>query len=495
MGMSIRLRLTFLYLAVLAVTLLAFGVVLYVQLDRSLRTEIDRSLRAPAERDFARTGTREAGDQPGSAAPRRPFGQNGLLPGSLLGDPAIFAQIVDKQGRIIARTPSPVDQTLPPPHGTAVAHFETVTANHIPLRVYVLPLPPNLSAAGALVGFSPPISVELARALTDVDSTLERVRFVHLVGSMGALAIAGIAGWLLARGALRPIDRLTAQARDIGMRQDFSRRVRNNGPDDEVGRLAETFNSMLDSLAAAHQRVQRALEAQRRFVADASHELRTPLTTIRGNVELLALEHGSAAGDREALDDIASEAERMSRLVSNLLALARADGGMQITRRPLDLEPVVKEVVQKAHYLAERVDMRIDCSLSAVVLGDEDYLKQLFFILLDNAGKYTHAGGVVTVSCARHGNEVSVAISDTGMGIAEKDLPRIFDRFYRSDPSRHGEGTGLGLAIAHWIVDELQGRIEVRSELGKGSTFTVTLPLSATEPVEQRARLEPATAR
>ena len=471
--MSIRLRLTLLYLGVLGITLLAFGTVLYFQLGRSLRAETDRSLRARAQRDFQRND-----NDPPNPSPRRSLNLNALRLGPSLGDPAIFEQLVDSQGRVIAPASTPADQTLPRPKDVSAAHFETLTVNHVPMRVYVWPASALINSVGATEGYTPPIYVQFARSLADVNSTLDHVRFFLLVGSIGALAIAGIAGWLLARGALRPIHLLTVEARDIGASQDFSRRVQHVGPDDELGRLAATFNSMLDGLAAAHARVQRALEAQRRFVADASHELRTPLTTIRGNVELLALEHSGVNGDREALEDIASEAERMSRLVTNLLALARADGGLHIARHPVELEPVVQEVVQKGHRLAQRVDLELDCTVSAVVLADEDYLRQLLFILVDNAVKYTPAGGTVRVACLRRGHEVRIAISDTGVGVAEKDLPRIFDRFFRSDPSRHGEGTGLGLAIARWIVEELQGRIEVQSELGKGSTFTVTLPLT-----------------
>src|SRR5436305_1202410 len=178
---------------------------------------------------------------------------------------------------------------------------------------------------------------------------------------------------------------MTSEARDIGRRQDFTRRVRHDGPDDEVGRLAATFNTMLDSLAATHERVQKALEAQRRFVADASHELRTPLTTIRGNVELLCLEGGAGPDQQEALSDIASEAERMSRLINNLLALARADAGFQIPRAPVEMDAVVAEAVQKARRLSDGVHLSLGGNPPAVVQGNHDFLLQLVLILLDNA--------------------------------------------------------------------------------------------------------------
>ena len=471
--MSIRLRLTLLYTAVLALTLLAFGTVLYIQTANNQHSDIDRSLNA-----------RVQGATPISLLPVPEAADNGdpnrgLRPGTTIrflspriGDPTILVQVTDGNGQNVIAPQNLNGDTLPPPK-SLTRHFENVTVNHVPLRMLVWPIP----ADRPLQGYIPPYTALLARSLVDVNNTLARLRLLLLFGSALSLAVAAGAGWLMARNALVPITRLTSEAHDIGRRQDFKRRVRHTGPDDELGRLAGTFNAMLDGLDAAHDRLHQALEAQRRFVADASHELRTPLTTIRGNVELLLLEADGVTPDQqEALNDVASETERMSRLVNNLLALARADSGLHIPLQPVEVRPVVAEVVQKGRHLSENVDLQLGENVAATIQGDRDYLVQLLLILVDNALKYTPPGGIVAVSSCWGNGDVRITVSDRGPGIAPEDQEHIFDRFYRVDPSRHGEGTGLGLSIARWISRELGGDIELQSALGRGSTFTVVLP-------------------
>ena len=473
--MSIRFRLTLLYSAVLAVTLLGFGTFLYLRTDHNEHAQVDRSLQSiAAGLQPASLGLSSGGSAPQNPPPR-PGGEIARIAFiTRLGDPAAFVQVDDANGQIVAKSPSLGEDQLPAPKSTA-RHFEDVEANHVPLRMLVMPVSLNRGQFTLLV----------ARSLVDTSRTLDQLRFILIAGSLVCLAAAGIAGWLLARNALAPIARLTDQARDIGRRQDFKRRVEHEGPDDEVGRLAATFNTMLDSLDAAHERVRRALEAQRRFVADASHELRTPLTTIRGNVELLCLEGSAAPDQQEALADIASEAERMSRLVNNLLALARADAGFHIPRTAVAVDAVVAEAVQKARHLADGVALHLGENAPAVAQADHDYLLQLLLILLDNALKYTPSGGSVRVTSVRAGDSVRIAVQDTGPGIPPEQQQHIFDRFYRADPSRHGEGTGLGLSIANWIAGELSGRIELNSRPGAGSTFTVVLPATAPVPAPE----------
>ncbi|HLZ70451.1 MAG TPA: HAMP domain-containing sensor histidine kinase [Dehalococcoidia bacterium] len=507
--MSIRLRLTLLYTAVLAVTLLVLGGVLYFWTARSLRSEIDRSLQARSGRlAYVPSAGPRAAD--GALLLRMPplppsnCGAGTPATGSdasraarqalsflddRLGDPTILTQINDSQGNILYCSANLNGEKLPPPKPSS-RRFTTLTVKGVDLRVFVQPL--NVASRPAAGDAAPSATtsyvIQFARPLTDVEKTLGHMRFILLLGSIAALALAAGAGYLLARGALRPIDRLTMEAQRVGRKQDFKRRVAYRGPDDEVGRLASTFNTMLDGLDAAHEQQRRALDAQRRFVADASHELRTPLTTIRGNVELLSLDAPAASPDQqEALADIASETERMSRLVASLLALARADSGLHIQKRPVEVQPVLEEVLQKATWLNGHVQLDLAGSVAAKVAGDRDHLLQLFFILVDNALKYTPAGGLVTIAPSFEHGTLRVAVSDTGVGIAEADQRRIFDRFYRADPSRHGEGTGLGLAIAAWIVHELDGTIGVESRPGAGSTFTVTLPAQPSPPATAAA--------
>jgi len=312
---------------------------------------------------------------------------------------------------------------------------------------------------------------------------------VLLVGAAGVI-VALAAGWMLARTALHPIDRLAQTADAIGAARDFGRRVPvAEARQDEIGRLAMAFNRMLGELQQAHDQVATALVAQRRFVADASHELRTPLATLRGNIDLLR-QILADLGDPDAteaiiLDDVSAEAERMSRLVADLLLLAQADAGQHLTLRPVDLTEVAREAARTARLLRDDVLVEAsDLPDGLMVLGHADRLRQVFLILLDNAVKHIPPGGRVALAATRltlsatTGAPIAVIrVTDSGPGIPEAEHARIFERFYRAPGTRSGEGAGLGLAIARWIVEEHHGAILVDSAPGSGSTFTVQLPV------------------
>jgi two-component system, OmpR family, sensor kinase len=234
--------------------------------------------------------------------------------------------------------------------------------------------------------------------------------------------------------------------------------------------LAATFNTMLARLQAAFQ-------TQRRFVADASHELRTPLTSIRGNLGLLQREPPIAEADRVAvLSDLVSESERLSRLVGDLLTLARTDTGRPLRQDPVPVAPLVGDVVRRLAVLHPERTIRKDTPDTAVAKGDADAITQVLFILLDNALKFTPVEGTVAVTSAVQGNSITIMVRDTGPGISPEALPNIFERFYQGDAARAGTGTGLGLSIAKALVEGLRGAIEVESRLGEGTTFTVRLP-------------------
>lgn len=477
--MSIRLRLTLLYSAILGVTLIVFAIVVYVLLRGNLTREIDNSLRTTATATARFLGGRA--NEPDHATDRGGVARiialrNGSLPSP---SPETYLQLIDASGSVLARSSnlSNADLTLPPPHGAVNGRrFENATLGDQEIRLFNQPVPlqpPATQAAGT--GY-----LEVARPLTSITHTLDRLRIILALGVAGALFVAGAAGWALSTTALRPIARLTRAAHEIGQAQDFSSRVAYDGPRDEVGRLASTFNEMLGRLQAAYARIQRALEAQRRFVADASHELRTPLTTIRGNVELLELDEEDETGERrEALHDIASEAERMSRLVTDLLVLARADAGLHLKRGTVELRPLMEEVYRQVRRTSGGVRIELGEMAEVSVNGSADHLKQLLLILLDNACKYSPPGGVVRLSGERSHDWLRLQVSDEGPGIPKEEQERIFDRFYRLDPSRHGEGAGLGLSIARWIVSEHDGSLTVQSRPGEGSTFTIALPVEA----------------
>ena len=253
-----------------------------------------------------------------------------------------------------------------------------------------------------------------------------------------------------------------------------------------MGRLAATFNDMLDrlqsayaALQSANRRLEAALESQRRFVADASHELRTPLTTVRGNASLLRRFDALSPEDRQdAVAQIGAEAERMSRLVNDLLMLARADAGQLLERKPVALAPLIDDVAHQARVLAGgklSVSVLRLGNVDAEVRGDADALRQLLLILVDNAIKYTPAGGSVTLGLrveqtGANQQTARITVIDTGAGIPREDLPHIFERFYRADRARRAGGTGLGLAIGKWIAEAHGGTISVESSPGAGST-------------------------
>ncbi|HJQ27755.1 MAG TPA: HAMP domain-containing sensor histidine kinase [Rubrobacter sp.] len=278
---------------------------------------------------------------------------------------------------------------------------------------------------------------------------------------------------LLAGRALRPVHALTQTAAGIARSQDFGKRVPVDGRRDELGRLAETFNDMLANLEHAYR-------AQKRFVADASHELRAPLTAIQGNLELLRRHpDASRAQKEEALQEADREAHRLSQLVADLLALARADAGVPIRRQKVELDRVVLEALATAQHLAHGRSIELATLEPALIEGNPDRLKELFLILLDNAVKYTLPGEQVALTLCRQAGSAEVIVHDDGAGIAPEDLSHVFERFYRADPARTRDpgGTGLGLPIARWIAEAHGGHMELESKPATGTTVSMRLPL------------------
>jgi signal transduction histidine kinase len=313
-----------------------------------------------------------------------------------------------------------------------------------------------------------------ASSLARIDASVASFRALVVFLALSGAAFAFGAGWLLGRSALRPVTAMTETARAIAHSRSLDRRVPTPARGDELGQLAGTFNEMLDSLQGAYR-------AQQRFVADASHELRAPLTSIQGNLELLERQTNMSAEDRrEAVSEAKHEAHRLSRLVADLLALARADAGMPLREEDVELDRVLIDSVADARHLTRGHKLEVGHVEPAVVHGDPDRLKQLVLILLDNAIRYTPPNGRVVASLERNGESVEVAVRDTGIGIPQEELPRVFDRFYRADPARTRDpgGTGLGLSIARWIAEQHGGAVTLTSQPGQGTLATVHLPLN-----------------
>jgi heavy metal sensor kinase len=334
-------------------------------------------------------------------------------------------------------------------------------------HVRVLTWPLIIQDSSELVGY-----LQIASApLGTLDQALRELVVMLVPLILVAIVLSALVGVMLARRALKPIDTVIETALHISRADDLERRIVYDGPPDEIGRLVGAFNEMLE-------RLDKLFRAQQRFLADVSHELRTPLTTIRGNVDLIR-RFGS---DPDSLDAIQSEAERMARMVGDLLLLAKAEaGGLPLAYEPVELDTLLLEVFRQARVLGGGLDMKIGEEDQVTVLGDADKLKQLLLNLADNAIKYTPKGGQVTFGLAQESGWARLTVSDTGVGIAPEELPHIFERFYRVDKarSRAAGGAGLGLSIAHWIAQAHGGKITVTSEAGRGTTFNVWLPVVA----------------
>lgn len=331
-------------------------------------------------------------------------------------------------------------------------------------RVYVMSLPGSNEVVAT--------AVPLDRLDASIEAFGRLMLAVAIIGSAGTFLV----GWIIAGRATRPIGVMTDTAGAIARSREFSRRVPMAPSGDELGRLAATFNEMLASLEQAYG-------TQQRFIADASHELRAPLTLIQANLELARRPAIPPAEQAAALAEAYAETSRLARLVADLLALARADAGTPIRHEPVELDRLVMDVLGETKRLAREHRLAVDGIEPCTVSGDPDRLRQLLVILLDNALKYTPAGGRVALRLRREGDAAVIAVSDTGVGISPEHLPHIFERFYRADSGRSRDpgGTGLGLPIARWIAQQHGGSIELTSRSGEGTTAEVWLPFSMPE--------------
>jgi heavy metal sensor kinase len=461
--MSIRLRLTLWYTLVLSALLGVIGFAGFNLFAAALQDNVDRQLEETAAQVFS-VSTVSALGQVRIPVEANVFRGTGL-----------YLQVIDPSGRIVnsSQMLSGLERPLHPeaigaaPAGDMVWMRDDVYVDGAHLRVLTVPIGTPRQVLGYL---------QVGQSVESNDEALSQLTRILLLGWLAGVLLAGAGGAFLARQALRPIDAITHTALAITQSGDLSRRIRVPAARDEVGRLAGTFNGML-------QRLESLFKAQQRFTADISHELRTPLTTIRGNIDLM---RRTRVADDASLDAAQSEIDRMTRLVGDLLLLAQADAGLPIRREPVALDAVVVEVFEQMRVVAHDVNVGLACDESVTVRGDPDRLKQLVLNLVSNAVRYTPAGGKVTLGLERRGGWAQLSVSDTGPGIPPEHVPHLFERFYRVDKSRSRSeagnasalsgGAGLGLSIAQWIAHSHDGRIEVRSQVGQGTTFTVYLP-------------------
>ncbi|MGH9945942.1 MAG: ATP-binding protein [Pyrinomonadaceae bacterium] len=482
---SIRTRLTIWYLLVLALIVIAFATVIYILVERNLRTTTDENLSTAwqntagylrkeeadlfEEREFIlnqakeETENDEIVETPGTI-------ETAIAEevGSLYSREYAFI-VLDQNGNLLASTvgnPDLLNGLMNLPIGDVLVDLP---AGDDVFRVQT----GRLTLDGKSFQL---LAVHSLREQTEFLGSLKRILVITIPI---ALFLAGLGGYFLARRSLAPVVSISEQASHIGS-SNLNERLTVKNEKDELGKLARAFNELLSRLESSFER-------QRQFMADASHELRTPLSILQGESEI-AISKGDRTADeyRESLTIVHDESKRLSRIVDDLLILARGDSGqMQPVFSAVYLDEIVAESVRALSGIAEKrnVSLRFSPVSEMSFEGDETLLHRLFLNLLDNAIKYNKSGGTVSVTAKIADGKYQITISDEGAGIADKDRQKIFERFYRADKTRSRDntngtnGVGLGLSIAAWIAEVHNGLLTLEKSDSAGSVFLVTLPL------------------
>lgn len=436
--------------------MLLFGIAVYYSVSSTVTHQLDDTLRLRAETVYRNTSI----DNDGSlivATPQLDLPEDVLVQIWSRSDNLLWSS---QNIRILN---SPLDITN---LHRSTPVFQDVTVGGARLRVYSVPL---------VAGHRVEAILQVGMRMDLVKATQDTLLEVLLFGTAIAILAAGLAAWISSRQALHPLDNVTKAALQITSADDLSRRIPYTGsPNDEVGQLVTAFNQTLS-------RLENLFTTQRRFIADVGHELRTPLTVIKGNVGLM---RKIKEFDEESLVTIEDEVDRLTRMVGDLLLLAQAESGkIPLANELIELDTLLLEVLNQMQVLAhDRVTLNLGNIDQVLVCGDRDRLKQVAVNLIGNAINYTPKGGEIIVGLGKLAEQAQLTVTDNGPGISAEDLPHIFERFYRSEKSRtrqrDGKGFGLGLSIAYWIVRNHGGWIEVKSDLGKGTTFCVWLPLA-----------------
>ena len=463
---SLRTKLTLWYLGTFCLVLILFSAGVYFFVERSLHERLDANLRLTLQMESAALNRHNANSGGGSAAEAL---EDARFPNQIVA-------LVDSQANEIARRP----------------------VNSVrPLRLPSFPLASSESPLFYELEDSKPDADDgcrgLYRRVSNASSTsyvlvviestelisdqLDALQNVLMIAIALALLLAGSGGWLLAGKSLAPVAAMAAATERITA-QNLEERLTVRNSRDELGRLAATFNNLLSRLSGAFSQ-------QRQFMADASHELRTPISVMRSAAQVtLEKPHREESEYRDALTVIEQQTRRLGRIVNDMFVLARADSsGIVVQSAAMYLDEVLAEAARTAALLAQRkgIELKIPVLSEAPFRGDEGLLRQLFINLLDNAIKYTTAGGTVQVALEQNQSEYRVTVSDTGPGISRAAQPKIFDRFFRGDESRtqsaDSDGAGLGLSIARWIAEVHHGSLVLASSDASGSVFSVSLPL------------------
>jgi heavy metal sensor kinase len=459
MSLPIRIRLTAFYAVLLSVIVVGLGAFLVLELRSDLQARIDRDLQAASAQiaeAYAEEGNGRFLDVAETVLPRT---------GSA-------AQVRDATGRLLLSYGDVPGGERLLPSGTLEAALRrgpttrTVTVSGIAREQRFLTRIAPVRRLGR------PRVVIVAESLLEVDESVGRVLVLLLIAGPAALVAMALGGWWLARSALLPLRRMTAEAQEIGIDR-LRDRVAVPRVADEIGQLAVTFNAMLE-------RLQRGVEDQQRFVADASHELRSPLAVMRSEIDVTLRHDELAPQARAVLESAREEVDRMSRTVAGLLTLAQADEGrLDLLTTRLDLGDAIEAAARPLRPMAATAHVRLEVHAARCpALADPNLVHQALTNLIENAIKFSPPGGRVAVTAWSRDEEVGVTVTDDGPGIPAEAQAHLFDRFYRADPARGRAvgGSGLGLAICREIAGAHGGRVWVDSRPGRGSAFSLALP-------------------
>ena len=463
MSLSLRWRLAIGIVVAFTITLLIIFFTMQVALGRLLTNDLDNGLSTDAQRVLAQVAV--AGELDDAGRLQRDIQANAstredqtpfiTVIRDLDGNALLWTQGVQEQN--LALTPEQLDAVLA---GDVLKWTKDLPGD----RQY------RVRTQTLTLGGQPAGVIQVARVTETVTDPLNRLLIVLLVEGIVATAITVLVALWLSRDAVKPLQKVVDVAAEI-QASDLTRRISAKNQAEEVQKLADTFDAMLERLDTAFQE-------QRNFVMDVSHELRTPLTVLKGNIDVMLMDPALTRENRDQYERMSSEVSRLIRLTSNLLYLASADAGREPERRPVELDIVCLEVLRQSRDLKQEVKVAMGNEDEVMVIGDRDQLKQMILNLVENAIKYTPPGGEVKLSLNRNGSTVDMSVSDTGPGIPPELLPNIFERFNRGEHRGIMGGTGLGLAIASRIARAHGGEIRVDSTVGKGSEFTVSLPLA-----------------
>lgn len=451
---TIRARLTLWYISLLALTVLAFSSFLYYELQEILSAQIDAGIQVAASQLMVDV---DDSVDPPLLRPMSDEAATHILQSSFA------SRLVTADGEVVADVGSFPSITFSPP---STAGFYNLEIDGIPWRIFTQQVETNIQQFD--------VWLQVGQSLNVVHDT-QRILFqLILIGLPVVLIMTALGGMFMASRALNPVDTITRTVQNIHA-TDMSKRIVYQGPTDELSRLTETLNSMLE-------RLQIAFDTERRFTADASHELRTPLTAIKGQVSVTLTRNREPDEYIETLHRIQTETDRLIRVTNDLLFLARLDAAsLRWQTETVNLSDLLEAIIEQIQVIAQDKQITIAATIpdNIIINAMTDHLIRLYLNLLDNAVKYTPNGGKVEVSVQQDNQSIRVIIADTGIGIASEDLPFLFERFYRAGRERHiHDGSGLGLPIASQIVRTHGGTIEISSVLEQGTRVTVSLPIS-----------------